>query len=103
MHNLEREKLKGNEFYRVGEVEEAVRCYTRSINFDPTNHILYANRAMGYIKLDALEKAEEDCSKALQIDCTYVKAWSRRGLTRFKRGKYSMVGAHSSYFFLPFI
>ena len=48
---------------------------------------------MGFIKMDALEKAEEDCSKALQIDCTYVKAWSRRGLTRFKRGKYSQVGA----------
>jgi tetratricopeptide (TPR) repeat protein len=68
-----------------------VRCYTRSINYDPSNHILYANRAMGYIKLEALEKAEEDCSKALQLDCTYVKAWSRRGLTRFKRGKYSLV------------
>jgi tetratricopeptide (TPR) repeat protein len=77
----------------VGEVEEAVRCYTRSINYDPSNHILYANRAMGYIKLEALEKAEEDCSKALQLDCTYVKAWSRRGLTRFKRGKYSLVSA----------
>lgn len=70
-----------------------MRCYTRSINYDPSNHILYANRAMGYIKLEALEKAEEDCSKALQLDCTYVKAWSRRGLTRFKRGKYSLVSA----------
>ena len=102
IHNVEREKLKGNEFYRVGEVEEAIRCYTRSINFDPSNHILYANRAMGYIKLEALEKAEEDCSKALQLDCTYVKAWSRRGLTRFKRGKYSLVCA-LSVFSLPVI
>jgi tetratricopeptide (TPR) repeat protein len=87
----EREKLKGNEFYRVGEVEEAVKCYSRSIDLDPKNHILYANRAMGYLKLEAYEKAEEDCSKALAIDCTYVKAWSRRGLTRFKRGQYAAV------------
>lgn len=93
--NTEREKLKGNEFYRVGEVEEAVKCYSRSIDLDPKNHILYANRAMGYLKLEAYEKAEEDCSKALAIDCTYVKAWSRRGLTRFKRGQYSAV-KHSS-------
>jgi tetratricopeptide (TPR) repeat protein len=89
--SAEREKLKGNEFYRVGEVEEAVKCYSRSIDLDPKNHILYANRAMGYLKLEAYEKAEEDCSKALAIDCTYVKAWSRRGLTRFKRGQYAAV------------
>ena len=83
--------MKGNEFYRVGEVEEAVRCYTRSIDLDPTNHILYANRAMGYIKIDAPEKAEADCTSAIAINCTYTKAWSRRGLARFKRGKYSEV------------
>lgn len=95
----EREKLKGNEFYRVGEVEEAVKCYSRSIDLDPRNHILYANRAMGYLKLEAYEKAEEDCTKALAIDCTYVKAWSRRGLTRFKRGQYAAVSIHFSIFF----
>ena len=58
---------------------------------DPKNPILYANRAMGYLKIESLEKAEEDCNIALEYDCTYVKAWSRRGLTRFKRGKYSEV------------
>lgn len=98
----EREKLKGNEFYRVGEVEEAVKCYSRSIDLDPRNHILYANRAMGYLKLEAYEKAEEDCTKALVIDCTYVKAWSRRGLTRFKRGQYAAVKTHFSLLYFPY-
>jgi tetratricopeptide (TPR) repeat protein len=87
----EREKQKGNEFYKVGDLEEAIRYYTRSIDMAPTNHILYANRAMGYLKLDNPEKAEEDCSKSLSLDATYIKAWSRRGLARFKRGKYSEV------------
>ena len=87
----EREKQKGNESYRAGDINEAIRCYSRSIEMDPKNPILYANRAMGYLKIESLEKAEEDCSMALGFDCTYVKAWSRRGLTRFKRGKYSQV------------
>ena len=87
----EREKQKGNESYRAGDINEAIRCYSRSIEMDPENPILYANRAMGYLKIESLEKAEEDCSMALGFDCTYVKAWSRRGLTRFKRGKYSQV------------
>ena len=89
--SIEREKQKGNESYRVGDINEAIMCYSRSIEMDPKNSILYANRAMGYLKIESLEKAEEDCNLALEYDCTYVKAWSRRGLTRFKRGKYSQV------------
>ena len=58
---------------------------------DPKNPILYANRAMAYLKIESLEKAEEDCNVSLKLDSTYVKAWSRRGLTRFKRGKYAKV------------
>ena len=35
--------------------------------------------------LDLLDKSEADCTKSLSIDPLYVKAWSRRGLTRFKQ------------------
>lgn len=85
----EREKQKGNESFRSGDLEEAVRCYCRSIDADSCNAIAYANRGMAYLKLEKLDKAEFDCSQSLKYDPTYVKAWSRRGLTRFKRGKYS--------------
>merc|ERR1712146_587645 len=33
-------------------------------------------------------KAEEDCSRSLGIEPTYVKALTRRGMARHKRGKY---------------
>ena len=95
---IEREKQKGNEFFRAGDLDEAVRCYCRSIDADSKNAIAYANRAMAYLKLEKLDKAEFDCTKSLQYDPTYIKAWSRRGLTRFKRGKYSDSAAD---FFMP--
>ena len=41
------------------------------------------------MKQEKADKAEDDCSRALLLDPAYVKAWSRRGLARFKRGKYA--------------
>ena len=88
---LEREKQKGNESFRIGDLEDSLRCYTRSLEADSSNYIVYANRAMAYLKLERFEKADDDCTKSLQLENTYVKSWSRRGLTRFKRGMYSEV------------
>ena len=83
-----REKIKGNECFKIGEMEEAFSCYSRSLALDATNAITYANRAMTSLRLSKLELAEDDCSRSISIDPNYVKAWSRRGSTRFKRGKY---------------
>jgi hypothetical protein len=46
---------------------------------------------MAYIRKELFEYAEEDSDVALQIDPQYVKAYSRRGMVRFKRGKYAEV------------
>jgi tetratricopeptide (TPR) repeat protein len=52
------------------------------------NHVVHANRAVVHLKLDKLDAAEDDCTRALALDRTYVKAWSRRGMTRFRKGRY---------------
>lgn len=91
-----REKIKGNECFKIGEMEEAFACYSRSLALDASNAITYANRAMASLRLNKLELAEDDCSRSLALDGAYVKAWSRRGSTRFKRGKY--VSIHLSCF-----
>jgi tetratricopeptide (TPR) repeat protein len=85
------ERIKGNESFRTVENEEAVRCYTASIAWDSENAVVFANRAMAYIRLQVFDLAEEDSSAALLLDPQYVKALSRRGLVRFKRGKYAEV------------
>ena len=83
-----REKTKGNECFRIGENQEALDCYARSLALDPVNPVTYANRAMAALRLERYELAEDDCSRAVQLDPSYVKAWSRRGMSRFKRGNY---------------
>jgi tetratricopeptide (TPR) repeat protein len=72
-------------------LDEALKCYSNSLEADPDNAVVYANRAMVFLKQERLERAEEDCSRSILIDGSYVKARYRRGLVRFKRGKYSDV------------
>ena len=43
---------------------------------------------MALIKLKRYEEAENDCSRALQLNAENVKALSRRGVVRHKRGRY---------------
>lgn len=85
------EKTKGNESFRIADNQDAVACYSKSLAYDPTSAVVWANRAMAYIRLELFDLAEADSSVALLLDPTYVKAYSRRGLVRFKRGKYAEV------------
>lgn len=84
-----REKQKGNECFRANENDEAVLYYTHSLAFDDANAVVYANRAAVYLRLKSFAAAEQDCSRAVFLDPTYAKGWSRRGMTRFRRGKYA--------------
>jgi tetratricopeptide (TPR) repeat protein len=82
------EKTKGNESFRIADNEDALLCYSRSIAYDPRNSVVWANRAMAYIRTELFDLAEADAGVALLLDPAYTKAYSRRGLVRFKRGKY---------------
>ena len=56
-------KDEGNEYFRLTKFEEAVRAYTRGISHDPdasSSHVLYANRAMAYLKLQLWDLAERE-------------------------------------------
>lgn len=85
------EKTKGNESFRIADNQDAVACYSKSLAYDPGSAVVWANRAMAYIRLELFDLAEADSSLALTLDPQYVKAYSRRGLVRFKRGKYAEV------------
>lgn len=40
----DRYKEKGNQHYRQGQYEEAIRCYTRAIETYPQSSVFYCNR-----------------------------------------------------------
>ncbi|KAM5171440.1 RNA polymerase II-associated protein 3 isoform 2-T3 [Mantella aurantiaca] len=76
------EKEKGNNYFRVGNYDEAVECYTRGMNADPYNAVLPTNRASAFFRLKKYAVAESDCNLAIALDRTYSKAYSRRGASR---------------------
>lgn len=73
-------KTKGNDFLKSGDMLKAVDMYSEAIKLSPTGkstHIFYCNRAAAYQHLGENEKAVEDCSMALALESSYVKAHSR--------------------------
>ncbi|XP_062180792.1 uncharacterized protein LOC133885153 isoform X2 [Phragmites australis] len=80
------EKEQGNEYFKQKKFAEAIECYSRSIGLSPTA-AAFANRAMAYLKLRRFEKAEDDCTEALNLDDRYIKVYSRRIAARKELGK----------------
>ena len=86
----EADKEEGNTFFRNKKYNEAIRCYTRAISRSPRIPIYYSNRAMAYLKLGEYQEAEDDCTKALEIDSSLVKALLRRAAARVAMANFDL-------------
>ncbi|XP_060518397.1 sperm-associated antigen 1 [Cylas formicarius] len=68
-----REMDKGREYFKSGDYEEALQCFTNSVSGSPTI-INLNNRALTYLKLKRFPEAYDDCKKVLAIDSKNLKA-----------------------------
>ncbi|KAA6390754.1 MAG: hypothetical protein EZS28_013717 [Streblomastix strix] len=78
----DQKKEEGNQCYRRNEFEKAQQLYTDALVLQPKHAVCYSNRAACFLKLQKYTEAETDCSSAIKIDSSYVKAWVRRGIVR---------------------
>eukprot|EP00889_Picochlorum_renovo_P004751 jgi/Picre1/31781/NNA_007131.t1 len=76
----EEEKNLGNACFKMQKFEQAIQHYSRAVQLDAKNPVFLSNRAMAYLKLGAYVEAEEDCTKALEMDPCLVKVFLRRVL-----------------------
>ncbi|KAK3915226.1 RNA polymerase II-associated protein 3, partial [Frankliniella fusca] len=76
------EKEKGNQFVKKEKWDNAIECYSKAIKCYSRDAIFYCNRALCFLKKKDYKAAETDCTSALALDSTYVKALHRRGLAR---------------------
>ena len=76
------EKERGNDWLKAGDYQRAIESYSAGMALDPSNAVLPANRAMALLKTGQYGAAETDCTLALSIDRTYVKAFQRRAAAR---------------------
>ncbi|KAF0293586.1 DnaJ subfamily C member 7 [Amphibalanus amphitrite] len=80
--NLKAKKEEGNLAFKKGSMPEALQLYTEALEIDPlnkaTNAKLYCNRATAQARLGNNQEAIADCSQAIDLDSSYVKAYLRR-------------------------
>uniref|UniRef100_A0A667ZBA5 DnaJ homolog subfamily C member 7-like n=1 Tax=Myripristis murdjan TaxID=586833 RepID=A0A667ZBA5_9TELE len=79
---LKAKKEEGNQAFKDCNYEAAYQLYTEALKIDPnnikTNAKLYCNRGTVGAKLKKLDQAIEDCTSAVKLDETYIKAYLRR-------------------------
>jgi len=79
---LDNLKSKGNTAFTTGKYEEALTLYTDALKVDPNNRLtnakLHCNVAAVKMKLNKHEEALQSCTKAIDLDGTYIKAYARR-------------------------
>ncbi|XP_043250402.1 tetratricopeptide repeat protein 1 [Colletes gigas] len=76
-------KNEGNDLFKSGEYTKAISVYTQGIQTCPLSYskersVLYANRAAAKSKCLEKESAILDCTKAIELDPSYLKVLVRR-------------------------
>lgn len=84
--SVARARSLGNELFNSGKFLEASLAYGEGLRHDPSNPVLYCNRAACRYKLGQWEKSIEDCNEALRIQPNYTKALLRRAASYAKVG-----------------
>ena len=69
------EKLKnmGNDEFKRGKFPAALALYEEAIVYDPTNAVLYTNRALVFQKIDRWTEALSDAEHAVSLDADMLK------------------------------
>jgi len=86
-------KQKGNEKLKAGSYQEALNFYNEGLEVDPHNPSMISqilnNRALIKMKQKNYSSALEDCSKAIQRNPKYARAYLRRGDIKKEMGNSS--------------
>ncbi|XP_073303431.1 TPR repeat-containing thioredoxin TTL1-like [Primulina huaijiensis] len=83
-----RARARGNDLFKSERFTEASSAYGEGLRLDPSNAVLYCNRAACWFKLGQWEKSVDDCNKALRFQPHYVKALLRKAASNGKLGNW---------------
>lgn len=79
-----RARARGNDLFKSERLTEACAAYGEGLKIDPSNSVLYCNRAACWFKLGLWVRSIEDCNQALHIQPNYTKALLRRAASNAK-------------------
>lgn len=98
MSSADPEELKraGNEQYKKGYFEEALRLYDRALALCPDNAACRANRAAALTGLRRFGEAIKECEEAVRIDPSYGRAHQRLASLHIRLGHIEDAQKHLS-------
>ncbi|XP_051973434.1 LOW QUALITY PROTEIN: E3 ubiquitin-protein ligase TTC3-like [Xyrauchen texanus] len=70
-------KNKGNEQFQKRKYDLALKCYTKAIKYHPSNHLLYGNRALCFLRSEKNLKALGDGKRAVILQPDWAKGHYR--------------------------
>ncbi|KAK4287764.1 hypothetical protein Pmani_015365 [Petrolisthes manimaculis] len=82
-------KELGNSCLQAGKTQEAISNYTKAIDLDPENHVLYSNRSAAHAKMAQYHEALNDAEKVLLYNADWPKGYSRKGAALVYLGRLS--------------
>lgn len=66
-------KETGNEYFLKGDYAAALKCYTKGMQYESRNSLLFGNRSTVYLKLKCYSNALADAERALEYQPDYTK------------------------------
>jgi tetratricopeptide (TPR) repeat protein len=94
-------KRVGNEMYRKGLFNEALKLYDRAIALSPTNAAYRSNRAAALIGLSRIGEAVKECEDAVRSDPNYGRAHHRLALLLIRLGQVNSARKHLCFLGRP--
>ncbi|KAF9933746.1 STIP1 y and U box-containing protein 1 [Linnemannia zychae] len=83
----EQHKLRGNEFFKAKELDQAIQEYSTAIVKDPKVAVYYQNRANCYLKLEKYTNVVSDCERVVELDKKSVKGYYFMGKAQLELGQ----------------
>ncbi|KAF9132886.1 STIP1 y and U box-containing protein 1 [Mortierella sp. 14UC] len=83
----EQHKLRGNEFFKLKDLDQAILEYSTAIVKDPKVAVYYQNRANCYLKLEKYVNVISDCERVVELDKKSVKGHYFMGKAQLELGQ----------------
>ncbi|BFZ64703.1 Hsp90 cochaperone [Saitoella coloradoensis] len=88
-------KAQGNAAFAQKDFPTAIEFFTKGIEVDPSNHVLYSNRSACHASLRNYNAALEDANKCVELNPGFAKGFGRKGAALHGQG--DLVGALDAY------
>ena len=73
-------KEKGNNFIKEKRYQDALECYTSALELRPTEHTIFSNRSLAYLRVGRLEDAFSDACRCVEICPEFARGYMRKAV-----------------------